>query len=107
MRLNVFLNAYGKRHFVGILEEQAPRIFFEYSPEFIATGINLSPFMLPLKSQIFEDTKQTFDGLFGVFNDSLPDGWGCLLLDRQLQKKGLDRSFVNMFMKLLEYVAQI
>lgn len=27
MRLNVFLNAYGKRHFVGILEEQAPRIF--------------------------------------------------------------------------------
>lgn len=60
---------------------------FEYSPEFIATGINLSPFMLPLKSQIFEDSKQTFDGLFGVFNDSLPDGWGCLLLDRQLQKK--------------------
>ncbi len=46
MRLNVFLNAYGKRRFVGILEEQAPRIFFEYSPEFIATGINLSPFML-------------------------------------------------------------
>lgn len=72
MRLNVFLNAYGKRHFVGVLEEQAPRIFFEYSQEFIATGINLSPFMLPLKSQIFEDTKQTFDGLFGVFNDSLP-----------------------------------
>lgn len=89
MRLNVFLNAYGKRYFVGILEEQGQSIFFEYSPEFIASGINLSPFMLPLKSQIFEDKKQTFDGLFGVFNDSLPDGWGCLLLDRQLQKKGL------------------
>lgn len=89
MRLNVFLNTYGKRHFVGILDEQGHRIFFEYAPEFITSGINLSPFMLPLKSQIFEDKKQTFDGLFGVFNDSLPDGWGCLLLDRQLQKKGL------------------
>ena len=100
MRLNVFLNAYGKRHFVGILEEQAPRIFFEYSPEFIATGINLSPFMLPLKSQIFEDTKQTFDGLFGVFNDSLPDGWGCLLLDRQLQKKGLSLQQITPLQRL-------
>jgi hypothetical protein len=26
---------------------------------------------------------------------------------KKLQKKGLDRQFVNMFMKLLEYVAQI
>ena len=100
MRLNVFLNAYGKRHFVGVLEEQTPRILFEYSPEFIATGINLSPFMLPLKSQIFEDTKQTFDGLFGVFNDSLPDGWGCLLLDRQLQKKGLSLQQITPLQRL-------
>lgn len=28
MRLNVFLNAYGKRKFVGILEETDNRIFF-------------------------------------------------------------------------------
>ena len=27
--------------------------------------------------------------MYGLFNDSLPDGWGCLLLDRALQKKGL------------------
>lgn len=100
MRLNVFLNAYGKRHFVGILEEQTPRIFFEYSPEFIASGLNLSPFMLPLKSQLFEDSKQTFDGLFGVFNDSLPDGWGCLLLDRQLQKKGLNLQQITPLQRL-------
>ena len=56
--------------------------------------------MLPLKSQIFEDTKQTFDGLFGVFNDSLPDGWGCLLLDRQLQKKGLSLQQITPLQRL-------
>lgn len=88
MRLKVFLNAYGQRHFVGILAEDGGRIYFEYSPEFIQTGIELSPFKLPLESGVFEDEKRTFDGLFGLFNDSLPDGWGCLLLDRMLRKKG-------------------
>ncbi len=89
MRLNVFLNSYGTRREVGLLSEENGRIFFEYAPEFLTSGIELSPFKLPLKSGIFEDTKRTFDGLFGVFNDSLPDGWGCLLLDRKLRKRGL------------------
>ena len=89
MRLNVFLNAYGNRLFVGVLEEQNRRIFFEYAPEFLKENIPLSPFMLPLRQQVYEDEKYIFDGLYGVFNDSLPDGWGCLLLDRKLQKKGL------------------
>lgn len=90
MKLHVYLNAYGKRLFVGLLEDTVNgRIFFEYAPEFIKTGIELSPFKLPLQTGVFEDEKRTFDGLFGLFNDSLPDGWGCLLLDRKLQKKGL------------------
>ena len=89
MKLKVFLNSYGVRREVGILSEEDHRIFFEYAPEFLTSGINISPFKLPLKSGIFEDTKRTFDGLFGVFNDSLPDGWGCLLLDRKLRKRGL------------------
>jgi len=89
MRLNVFLNSYGTRREVGLLSEENGRIFFEYAPDFLSSGIELSPFKLPLKSGIFEDTKRTFDGLFGVFNDSLPDGWGCLLLDRKLRKRGL------------------
>ncbi len=88
-KLNVFFNAYGKRSFAGILAEEKHRIFFEYSPEFIAQGIELSPFRLPLKSGVFEGPVQPFDGLFGLFNDSLPDGWGCLLLGRKLQQNGL------------------
>ena len=89
MKLKVFLNSYGIRREVGMLFEEDHRIFFEYAPEFLASGIEISPFKLPLKSGIFEDEKRTFDGLFGVFNDSLPDGWGCLLLDRKLRKRGL------------------
>ena len=61
MRLNVFLNAYGKRNFVGVLEEQNKRIFFEYAPEFLRLNIPFSPFMLPLKQQVYEDEKYTFE----------------------------------------------
>lgn len=28
-----------------------------------------------------------FEGLFGVFADSLPDGWGRLLVDRLMKEK--------------------
>ena len=94
IRLNVYLNAYQKRQFVGVLEHRE-RILFEYAPAFLKTGIELSPFMLPLKSGVFVDNEQTFDGLFGLFNDSLPDGWGCLLLDRYLQKQGLSYYAIN------------
>ncbi len=94
MQVKVYINAYQKRHFVGMLA-QRDTLLFEYASSFLKTGIELSPFMLPLKTGIYEDTKQTFDGLFGLFNDSLPDGWGCLLLDRYLQKQGLSYYAIN------------
>ena len=100
MKLHVYLNAHGNRRFVGVLQEERGRIFFEYAPEFIAGGIPLSPFMLPLKPGVQEDTKRTFDGLFGVFNDSLPDGWGCLLLDRKLRQRGLSYAQITPLTRL-------
>lgn len=91
MHLDVHLHAYGKRLYVGKLAEQTNRggaILFQYAPEFLDSGINISPFRLPPGPEAKEDPRRTFDGLFGVFNDSLPDGWGLLLLDRALRRKG-------------------
>lgn len=43
---------------------------------------------LPLQSGVFMPKRyDPFDGLFGVFSDSLPDGWGRLLVDRLLIKR--------------------
>lgn len=88
MRVRVYLNHLGSRIPVGILAQTEQGILFEYHSEFLECGIPLSPYFLPLRPGIFFDERQTFDGLFGVFNDSLPDGWGLLLFDRARSKKG-------------------
>lgn len=76
---------------VGRLAVRERRILFEYDPAFIASGIEISPFELPLKSGVMESRRDLFDGLFGVFADSLPDGWGRLLLDRAVERHGIMR----------------
>ena len=58
---------------------------FQYSEEWLEDGFPISPFSLPLKEQVFVPTKDYFNGLFGVFADSLPDNWGRLLLNRLLR----------------------
>ena len=65
------------------------KIAFEYTPEFLELGLELSPFKLPLKPGIQFSNDTVFEGLFGIFNDSLPDGWGRLLLDRKLKNEGI------------------
>jgi len=88
MKVRVFLNHLGVRIPVGILAQTAQGILFEFCPDFLGRGIPFSPYFLPLRPGTFFDEKRTFDGLFGVFNDSLPDGWGLLLLDRVLARQG-------------------
>lgn len=63
---------------------------FEYAPDWIADGFSISPFELPLKQGVFIARPDPFGGGFGVFDDSLPDGWGMLILDRYLQTKGVN-----------------
>ena len=86
---------------VGNLALMAGRkIAFEYSEEWLETGFSISPFSLPLKEQVFIPTKEYFGGLFGVFGDSLPDGWGNLLLNRMLRKKGMKPEKMTMLNRL-------
>ncbi len=61
---------------------------FEYSAEWLQNGFSISPFSLPLTPGVKIARIDPFDGLFGVFADSLPDGWNRLLVDRMLRKVG-------------------
>ena len=74
---------------VGRLAVNNGVVYFEYAPSFIETGIELSPFRLPLERGLKTFNPMTFDGLPGLFYDSLPDGWGRLLADRMLISQGI------------------
>ena len=63
---------------------------FEYDSDWISDGFSISPFSLPLEKKVFMPKIDPFDGIFGVFNDSLPDGWGRLLVDRLLRRNGIN-----------------
>jgi len=74
---------------VGRLAVRDRRIYFEYEPAFIEQGLEISPFLLPVKAGVSTFDNNLFEGLPGVFNDSLPDGWGRLLFDRFALSKGV------------------
>jgi serine/threonine-protein kinase HipA len=75
---------------VGTLAIRDKKIYFEYDKDFLKTGIELSPYKLPLKAGLFRCDGDTFEGLWGLFADSLPDGWGRLLMDRHLMRLGVN-----------------
>ena len=62
---------------------------FEYDAAWLAGGFSISPFSLPLRPGLFRPARDPFEGMFGVFSDSLPDGWGRLLVDRALKRAGV------------------
>lgn len=63
---------------------------FEYDENWLKEGFSISPFSLPLEKRVFVPKVDPFEGLFGVFSDSLPDGWGRLLVDRLMKKNGIN-----------------
>ena len=80
---------------VGRLAIRNNIIYFEYGEEFVQNGLEISPFRLPLKRGLSELPQSPFDGLAGVFGDSLADGWGRLLLDRMMRTKGMLAGDIN------------
>ena len=75
---------------LGTLFLQNRQIHFEYASGWLNTGFAISPYSLPLTSGVIQDQSNIWQGLHGVFNDSLPDGWGLLLMDRELRKAGIN-----------------
>lgn len=93
--LTVYLDARNQHLKVGRLAFKDRQVLFEYDASFLTTGIEISPIKLPLRPGVSIADTTIFDGLFGVFNDSLPDGWGRLLLDRTVEKHGIHRGQLN------------
>lgn len=83
----------GDERVVGQLAETRPRpaggqVVFEYDPAFLRDPLWLSPFKLPPQPGLVEHRDRAFGPIFGLFDDSLPDGWGLLLMDRYFEQRG-------------------
>jgi serine/threonine-protein kinase HipA len=87
--IKVSLNFGNKTIPVGRLASRNFRIYFEYDEAFIGQGLEISPLRLPLEFGVKSFNPTLFEGLPGVFNDSLPDGWGRLLFDRLAKSRNL------------------
>ncbi len=85
---------------VGMLIEQNQQIYFRFEPSFLESDLDISPFKLKKTTEILLSPKAPFDGLFGVFNDSIPDRWGRLLLDRKLIKSGKNPKEISVLDRL-------
>ena len=63
---------------------------FEYDKEWLSNGFSISPLQLPLKAGLFTANYQPFNGNFGIFEDSLPGGYGEYLLRKVLKNSGIE-----------------
>ena len=91
--LKVMFHGFGAATLLGTLADDGRDVLFQYSPEAIAQGLDLSPIRLPLRTQAYPDNQAHYLNLQrvpGLLCDSLPDSWGFLLMNRRLKASGID-----------------
>lgn len=85
---------------VGQLAQSGQRLYFEYDAGFLEDPLWLSPFKLPPQPGLVEHRDRDFGPVFGLFDDSLPDGWGLLLMDRFFRQQGVALGEVSVLDRL-------
>lgn len=88
-RLAVHYCGWGEDWPLGLLADDGTTLLFEYAPEALAQGLELSPLHLKLRASAYGGFPQHLLRLPGLIADSLPDGWGLLLMDRLFRQQGL------------------
>lgn len=71
---------------------------FDYAREFMGSGVEVSPFTMPLSSRVYSFpalAKESFHGLPGLLSDSLPDRYGNALINAWLALQGRPPNDLN------------
>ena len=88
----------GSVHSVGRLALERSLALFEYDPNFAASKLRINPFMET--SGLIRARATPFNGLHGIFADSLPDAWGQVLVRRRLEAEGVSYGSLTVLDKL-------
>ncbi|MCR9154088.1 MAG: type II toxin-antitoxin system HipA family toxin [Bacteroidetes bacterium] len=97
---SAYANIWGKRVGAVTWNENDGTASFEYDPDFIETGLDLSPIMMPLgesRNYRFPDHRNTttFKGLPGMLADVLPDKYGNALINQWLVRHNRPANSIN------------
>lgn len=111
-RIDVYYDGWGEHWRWGTLVSSTaitgrPLIAFEFSDQALSRGLELSALRLPLKGpKLRKDFPSHQMGLPGPVYDSLPDGWGMLLMDRLFKRRGLNPARIGALERLTYIGAQ-
>ncbi len=89
-RLAVYLHNAPVPQLVGELSDIGTGAHFQYHPEFLQHGVDLSPFTLPRNTRVFQPGPRGLLRLQGLFFDALPDGWGLKMLHQGMRQANID-----------------
>jgi serine/threonine-protein kinase HipA len=91
--LTVTYQGLGTSFVLGTLADDGQAVLFEYAPQALERGLQLSPIRLPLRALAYPDRRADYTQLHdvpGLIYDSLPDGWGYRLMHRRMRTRGID-----------------
>ena len=88
-KLAVYYVGWGEDWSLGMLADDGRALLFEYSPVALVQQLELSPLHLKLRAAAYGGFPDFQLGLPGLIADSLPDGWGLLLMDRLFRSQGV------------------
>ena len=89
-KVKVFYAGWGEHWHLGTMVDDGRKLLFEYSEAALMEALELSPRHVPLSREAYGNFPDYLLRLPGFIADSLPDGWGMLLMDRFLRQKGFD-----------------
>ncbi len=84
---------------VGRLALDSGVAIFERSDELVAANLHITPFFSS-EQLVRAENPRVFDGLHGIFADSLPDAWGTLLVRRRTERNGIPYSSLRVLDRL-------
>jgi len=99
-KLTVFYAGWGEKWPLGTLADNGSDLLFEYSPQALTQGLELSPRHLKLKAGAYGDFPVHLQRLPGLIADALPDGWGLLLMDKQFRRAGRASASISVLDRL-------
>ena len=103
MSFDVRVKLWGNDIGIAFKQDGSDYVLFEYDKNFIRSGIELSPIVMPLSNKVYSFPAlnfNSFKGLPGLLADSLPDKFGNAVINQWLAKQGRTEDSFSQMEKL-------